>query len=62
MSKKTSLAEEKYSSYELEVPAIVEDLKLFCVYLLSNKFKIVIDCSAFQKAINKKNLVTHIAR
>ncbi|GIX85121.1 hypothetical protein CDAR_94141 [Caerostris darwini] len=62
MSKKTSLAEEKYSSYELEVLAVVEALKKFRIYLLGNKFKIVTDCLAFEKTMEKKDLVTRVAR
>ncbi|GFW71921.1 retrovirus-related Pol polyprotein from transposon 17.6 [Trichonephila clavipes] len=62
MSKKTNIAEEKYSSYELEVLAIVAALKKLRVYLLEQKVKIVTDCSAFQKTMGKKDLVTRIAR
>ncbi|GIY59828.1 retrovirus-related Pol polyprotein from transposon 297 [Caerostris darwini] len=62
MSKKTSLADEKYSSYELEVLAVVEALKKFRIYLLGNKFKIVTDCSAFEKTMGKKDFVTRDAR
>ena len=62
MSKKTNPAEEKYSSYELEVLAVVEALKKLRVYLMGSKFKIVTDCSAFQKTMDKKDLVTRIAR
>ncbi|GFS86143.1 uncharacterized protein TNCV_660361 [Trichonephila clavipes] len=62
MSKKTNTAEEKYDSYELEVQAIINALKKFCVYLLGQNFKIVTDCSAFQKTMQKKNLITRIAR
>ncbi|GFS99110.1 transposon Ty3-G Gag-Pol polyprotein [Trichonephila clavipes] len=53
MSKKTNTAEEKYDSYELEVLAIVNALKKFCVYLLRQPFKIVTDCSAFPKTMQK---------
>ncbi|GFY67341.1 hypothetical protein TNIN_162711 [Trichonephila inaurata madagascariensis] len=53
MSKKTNAAEEKYSSYELEVLAIVAALKKLRVYLLGHKVKIVTDCSAFQKTMGK---------
>ncbi|GBO12528.1 Retrovirus-related Pol polyprotein from transposon 17.6 [Araneus ventricosus] len=49
MSKKTSPQEEKYSSYELEVLAIIEALKKFRNYLVGSKFRIITDCSAFQK-------------
>lgn len=62
MSKKTTDAEKKYSSYELEVLAIVEALKKLRVYLLGHRFKIVTDCSAFQKTMDKKDLTTRIAR
>ncbi|GFU50977.1 hypothetical protein TNCV_4461721 [Trichonephila clavipes] len=62
MSKKTNTAEEKYDMYELEVLAIINALKKFRVYLLGQHFKIVIDCSAFQKTMQKKELITRIAR
>ncbi|GFY73251.1 transposon Ty3-I Gag-Pol polyprotein [Trichonephila inaurata madagascariensis] len=62
MSKKTNTAEEKYDSYELEVLAIINALKKFRVYLLGQHFKIVTDCSAFQKTMHKKDLTTRIAR
>ncbi|GFU85880.1 retrovirus-related Pol polyprotein from transposon 17.6 [Trichonephila clavipes] len=54
MSQKTTPAEEKYSSYELEVLAVVNALKKFRTYLLGNHFKIITDCSAFQKTRTKK--------
>ncbi|GFY35670.1 hypothetical protein TNCV_2619621 [Trichonephila clavipes] len=62
MSKKTNTAEEKYDSYELEVLAIINALKKFRVYLLGENFKIVTDCSAFRKTMQKKELITRIAR
>ncbi|GFT33556.1 transposon Tf2-6 polyprotein [Trichonephila clavipes] len=62
MSKKTNTAEEKYSSYELEVLAIVAALKKLRVYLLGQKVKKVTDCPVFQETMGKKDLVTHIAR
>ncbi|GFS54394.1 transposon Tf2-11 polyprotein [Trichonephila clavipes] len=62
MSKKTNTAEEKYDSYKLQVLAIINALKKFRVYLLGQHFKIVTDCSAFQKTIQKKDLITRIAR
>ncbi|GFU70395.1 transposon Tf2-9 polyprotein [Trichonephila clavipes] len=52
----------KYSSYELEVLAVVNALKKFRTYLLGNPFKIITDCSAFQKTMDKIDLVTRIAR
>ncbi|GFW61932.1 transposon Tf2-9 polyprotein [Trichonephila clavipes] len=62
MSQKTTPAEEKYSSYELEVLAVVSALKKFRTYLLGNPFKIITDCSAFQKTMDKKDLVTRIEK
>lgn len=62
MSKKTTPAEEKYSSYELEVLAIIQAVKKFRIYLLGTKFKIITDCSAFQKTMNKRDLTTRVAR
>ncbi|GFX60509.1 transposon Tf2-11 polyprotein [Trichonephila clavipes] len=61
-SKKTTPQEEKYSSYELEVLAVIESLKKFRNYLVGKKFKIVTDCSAFQKTMSKKQLTPKIAR
>lgn len=62
MSRKTTETEKKYTSYELEVLAIVESVKKFRVYLLGNKFKIVTDCQAFTKTMDKKDLTTRVAR
>ncbi|GFX79019.1 transposon Tf2-8 polyprotein [Trichonephila clavipes] len=62
MSKKTNTAEEKYDSYELEVLAIINALKKLRVYRLGQHFKIVTDCSAFPKTMQKKEVITRIAR
>ncbi|GBN80685.1 Retrovirus-related Pol polyprotein from transposon 17.6 [Araneus ventricosus] len=62
MSRKTSPQEEKYSSYELEVLAIIEALKKFRNYLVGSKFRIITDCSAFQKTMSKTQLTPKIAR
>ncbi|XP_063891889.1 uncharacterized protein LOC135117217 [Helicoverpa armigera] len=61
-SRKTSDAEKKYSSYELEALAVIEGVKKFRHYLFGNHFKIVTDCQAFQKTLNKKDLSTRVAR
>ena len=61
-SEKTSPAEEKYTSYELEVLAIVKALKKIRVYLLGIPFKIVTDCRAFALTIRKKDLCVRVAR
>ncbi|GFW05783.1 transposon Tf2-6 polyprotein [Trichonephila clavipes] len=62
MSRKTSETEKKYTSYELEVLAIIEALKKFKVYILGMPFKIITDCNAFTKTMSKKDLNTRIAR
>ncbi|GBO35953.1 Retrovirus-related Pol polyprotein from transposon 297 [Araneus ventricosus] len=56
MSKKTTDAEKKYSSYELEALAVIEAVKKFRVYLLGIPFKIVTDCAALEKTMPKKRL------
>lgn len=61
-SGKTTLAEEKYPSYELEVLAIIKALKKFRVYLLGINFKIVTDCRAFALTMRKKDLCVRVAR
>lgn len=61
-SGKTSLAEQKYSSYELEVLAIVRAPKKFRVYLLGIPFKIVTDCRAFALTMKKRDLGVRVAR
>ncbi|GFV75351.1 retrovirus-related Pol polyprotein from transposon 17.6 [Trichonephila clavipes] len=61
-SRKTTVQQEKYSSYELEVLAIIEALKKFRSYLLDTKFKIITDCDAFHKTMHKKDLPAKITR
>ncbi|GFW69072.1 transposon Tf2-9 polyprotein [Trichonephila clavipes] len=61
-SRKTTVQQKKYSSYELEVLAIIEALKKFISYLLGTKFKIITDCDAFQKTMHKKDFPAKIAR
>lgn len=62
MSKKTTTAERKYCSYELEVLAVIEALKKFRIYVLGIPFKIMTDCNAFASTMNKKELSTKVAR
>lgn len=62
ISQKTTPAERKYSSYEMEVLAIIEALETFRIYLLGIKFKILTDCAAFQRTMNKRELATRVAR
>lgn len=62
-SSKTTEAEKKYTSYELEVLAIVKALKRFRVYLITLKeFTIVTDCQAFEATMSKKDLCVRVAR
>ncbi|GFW54589.1 transposon Tf2-11 polyprotein [Trichonephila clavipes] len=62
MSKKTSIQEEKLCSYELEVLAVIGALKKFRNYLLGRKFRIQMDCAAFAKTLDKKELTPKMAR
>ncbi|KAG5862365.1 hypothetical protein JTB14_005571 [Gonioctena quinquepunctata] len=61
MSKKTTPAEEKYSSYELEVLAIIRTVNEFRIYSLGIQL-IITDCSAFQKTMAKSDLTIRVAR
>lgn len=61
-SLKTTLSEQKLSSYELEMLAVVNALKKLRVYLLGIRFKIITDCSAFQMTLDKKDVSPKIAR
>ncbi|GFS91776.1 hypothetical protein TNCV_2531091 [Trichonephila clavipes] len=60
--KKTSDHERKYTSFELEVLAVVEALKKFRIYVLGTSFKIITDCDALVKTLSKKELNPRIAR
>ncbi|GFU26089.1 hypothetical protein TNCV_5105471 [Trichonephila clavipes] len=62
MSKKTSDHERKYTSFKLEVLAVVEALKKFRIYVLGTSFKIITDCDALVKTLSKKELNPRIAR
>ncbi|GFT05327.1 retrovirus-related Pol polyprotein from transposon 297 [Trichonephila clavipes] len=62
MSKKTSDHERKYTSFELEVLAVVDALKKFRIYVLGTSFKIITDCDALVKTLSKKELNPRIAR
>ncbi|GFY25040.1 retrovirus-related Pol polyprotein from transposon 17.6 [Trichonephila clavipes] len=62
ISKKTSDHERKYTSFQLEVLAVVEALKKFRIYVLGTSFKIITDCDALVKTLSKKELNPRIAR
>lgn len=61
-SRRTSPAESKYCSYDLETLAIFNALKHFRVYLLGIKFQIVTDCNSIKSTMNKKDLSPRVAR
>ncbi|XP_046599255.1 uncharacterized protein LOC124295072 [Neodiprion lecontei] len=61
-SRKTSDAEKKRHSYELEALAVIHAVKKFRVYLLGIKFKLVTDCSALQKTLSKIDISPKVAR
>lgn len=62
LSFKTSEAESKLSSYELEVLAVIKCLEKLRCYLLGKTFVIYTDCKAFQLTMSKKHLSPKIAR
>jgi len=49
MSRETTDAQRKYSSYELEVLAVIEAITKFRVYLLGIPFKIFTEGNAFTR-------------
>lgn len=61
-SGKTTPAEAKYTSYELEVLAKIRALVKFREYLLGIPFTIVTDCKAFAMTMKKKDLCLRVAR
>lgn len=58
---KTKGAEERYSSFELEVLAIIKALRKFRVYLLGISFRIITDCKAFVQTMSKKDACPRVA-
>lgn len=62
MSRKTTETESRYTSYELEVLAVIRALEKFRHYLLGLKFKIITDCAVFKQTMNKIKLSAKIAR
>lgn len=50
---KTTTAEAKLYSYELEVLAVIKAIKKFRIYLIGIPFKIVMDCQAFALTFKK---------
>lgn len=62
ISLKTTNAERNYPSYDLEVLAVIKALYKFRVYLQCIPFKIVTDCSAFEKTMKKRDMIPRVAR
>ena len=61
-SRRTSEAESKLHSFELETLAIVHSLQRFKPYLSGMHFKIVTDCKALQLTLNKRDMNPKIGR
>lgn len=61
-SKRTTDAESKYHSFELETAALVYSLKRFRVYLHGIKFTIVTDCNPLKQTLAKQELNSKISR
>lgn len=61
-SRRTTEAEEKYHSFELETLAIIYALRRFRVYLEGIKFLIITDCNSLTQTLSKKSLNPRIAR
>lgn len=60
-SKKTTPQERNYSSYDLEVLAVINAVNRLRVYLLNKRFKII-TCKAFSQTMEKKELSPKIAK
>lgn len=61
-SKRTTEAENKYHSFELETLAIIYALRRFRIYLERISFNIVTDCSAVTQTLEKKDINNRIAK
>lgn len=61
-SRKLSVVESLYHSYDQETMAIIDALKHFRVYLIGQKFKIVTDCNAVKATATKKDILPRVAR
>lgn len=61
-SKKTSEAESKYHSFELETLAVMNAVRRWETFLKGIRFRIVTDCIAFRMTLSKKNINPRIAR
>lgn len=62
MSMRTTEAESRYHSYELETLAVVRAIKHFRQYLYGRKFTVITDCNALKASKHKKDLLPRIHR
>ncbi|KAJ8732472.1 hypothetical protein PYW07_015071 [Mythimna separata] len=62
MSMRTTDAESRYHSYELETLAVVRAIKHFRQYLYGRKFIVITDCNALKASKHKKDLLPRIHR
>ncbi|CAK1548125.1 unnamed protein product [Leptosia nina] len=61
-SHKTSDAESRYHSYELETLAVVKSVEHFRHYLYGRKFKVFTDCNALKASHSKRDLTPRVHR
>lgn len=61
-SRRTSPAESRYHSYELETLAVVNAVKHFRQYLMGRKFKVVTDCNSVKASKTKVDLSPRVHR
>ena len=61
-SKRTTEAESKYHSFELETLAIIYSLRRFKIYVQGIKFKIVTDCNSLKLCLDKRDINSRISR
>ncbi|KAL4090673.1 hypothetical protein QTP88_025467 [Uroleucon formosanum] len=61
-SQRTTQAESRYHSFELECLAVVYSIKRFHIYLAGIHFKIITDCNSFRSTLDKQNINPRISR
>lgn len=61
-SQRTTPAESKYSSFELECLAVIYALKRFHIYLAGLPFTIITDCDRFRLTLAKRDINPRISR
>ena len=52
----------RFTAMKLEVIAVIEALKIFCIYVFGIPFKTVNDCKVFKMTIEKRDMCPKIAR